>query len=574
MTNTALHSFFENLSRFQNQINDLAQGQDRLMLQVSEIKQKIADSAQFDTACKLGENSLRSKINELNRNLQNTFIHWEQELQAVQPMKALSEQFQDKIIFLIFGKVNAGKSSFCNQVIHFYEALFPNESVQRFYIDKESGEKKQHSGDFAEGFTETTVLIQGVELGKHFVLLDTPGLHSEVVKNGELTQRFLDSADAVLWLTPSTSPGQVQELNDLKTELEKGKPLLPIITRSDKTEEDWDEEKQDIVSVYLDKDHDNRILQESDVKKRLGEFDGVRLNEVKDPISISVFTYKQHNDLEKAGLTRLFNQMAHLIGEAADYKGGKADKQVENFIRTHIIAKLDRLQNNQITPLKTEAKQALKDLADSQSSIENSVRLSVFGKLPTIILTHKITRNKDGVIKDISEIINQTLNQELSNKLSRFVKHIEKTSVSLESNNIKNGYESITIPREEITGSGWKSAGAAAGGAGGAGLGATLGSMLIPVAGTLIGGALGGLLGGIAGSKAGEFFVETKTVTEEVGLSTENMENDLKTELSQKIQEIVTKVIEETRNQIQPLERVCDKLNSNIQSIKQSVEKA
>lgn len=574
MTNTALHSFFENLSCFQNQINDLAQGQDRLMSQVSEIKQKIANSAQFDTACNLGENSLKSKIHELNRNLQGTFIHWEQELKAAEPMKALSEQFQDKIIFLIFGKVNAGKSSFCNQVIHLYEELFPNESVQRFYIDKESGEKKSHNGDFAEGFTETTVLIQGVELGKHFVLLDTPGLHSEVVKNGELTQRFLDSADAVLWLTPSTSPGQVQELNDLKIELEKGKPLLPVITRSDKTEEDWDDEKQDFVSFYLDKDNDNRTLQENDVKKRLGEFDGVRLNEVKDPISISIFTYKQHHDLEKAGLRHLFSQMANLIAEAADYKIGKADKQVENFIRKHIIAKLDELQNNHINPLKAEAKQALKDLADSQSSIENSVRLSVFGKLPAIILKHKITRNKDGVIKDVSDIINQTLNQELSTKLSRFVKSVEKVSTHLESSNIKNGYKPRTIDREEITGSGWKSAGAAAGAAGGAWLGATVGTSIMPGVGTLVGVALGGLLGGSAGSKVGELFVETKTVTEEVGLSTENMENDLKAELSKKIQDIVAQVIEETRNQIKPLENVCDKLSSDIQAIKKSVEKA
>lgn len=574
MTDTALHSFFENLNRFQKEIDDLAQGQDRLMLQVSKIKQKIADSAQFYTACNLGENSLKSKINELNRSLQDTFIHWEQELKAAEPMKALSEQFQDKIIFLIFGKVNAGKSSFCNQVIRLYEELFPNESVQRFYIDPESGEKKLHNGDFAEGFTETTVLIQGVELGKHFVLLDTPGLHSEVVKNGELTQRFLDSADAVLWLTPSTSPGQVQELDDLKVELEKGKPLLPVITRSDKIEEDWDDEKQDFVSLYLDKDPDNRKLQEDDVKARLGEFDGVRLNEVKMPISISVFTYKQHNDLEKSGFMRLFNQMAALIDEAGKYKGSKANKQVENFIRTHIITKLDELQNSHISPLKAEATQALKDLADSQSSIENSVRLSVFGKLPQIVIKHKITRNKDDVIKDVGEIINQTLNQELSNKLSRFVKHIEKTSVNLESDNIKNGYKPMTIDREEITGSGWKSAGAAVGSVGTAWAGAAIGSMIMPGVGTLVGGALGGLLGGTAGSKMGEFFVETKTVTEEVGLSTENMENDLKTELGKKIQEIVAKVIEETRNQIKPLESVCDNLHNNIQSIKQSVGKS
>ena len=53
-----------------------------------------------------------------------------------------------------------------------------------------------------------------------------------------MTQRFTDSADGVLWLTSSTSPGQVQELDELGRELHRNKPLLPVVTRSDVYEED------------------------------------------------------------------------------------------------------------------------------------------------------------------------------------------------------------------------------------------------------------------------------------------------------------------------------------------------
>ena len=42
----------------------------------------------------------------------------------------------------------------------------------------------------------------------------------------------------MLWLTSSTSPGQVQELDELARELHRGKPLLPVVTRSDVIEED------------------------------------------------------------------------------------------------------------------------------------------------------------------------------------------------------------------------------------------------------------------------------------------------------------------------------------------------
>nr|WP_187630813.1 hypothetical protein [Paraburkholderia sp. UCT31] len=37
--------------------------------------------------------------------------------------------------------------------------------------------------------------------------------------NAALTRRFTDSADGVLWLTSSTLPGQVQELDELVREL-------------------------------------------------------------------------------------------------------------------------------------------------------------------------------------------------------------------------------------------------------------------------------------------------------------------------------------------------------------------
>lgn len=60
-----------------------------------------------------------------------------------------------------------------------------------------------------------------------------PRLHSITSENAQLTQQFLESADGILWLSSSTSPGQVQELDELAQEIRRNKPLLPIITRSD-----------------------------------------------------------------------------------------------------------------------------------------------------------------------------------------------------------------------------------------------------------------------------------------------------------------------------------------------------
>ena len=75
---------------------------------------------------------------------------------------SLTQRYSDRIFFLVFGKVNADKSLFCNFIRYFT------------FVDGQVVDLKE--ARFKEGFTETTVTIQGVEIGKRFVLLDSLGL--------------------------------------------------------------------------------------------------------------------------------------------------------------------------------------------------------------------------------------------------------------------------------------------------------------------------------------------------------------------------------------------------------------
>ena len=337
MQQSSLKQFFDELNLFANTMDKNHQKEGELKQKVEYIKNLLSNSSHFDNKALTNEHQLTALIAELTNSLKVKFTEWDKKIVAASPMQNLSKTFEDKIIFLVFGKVNAGKSSFSNQVVDLYRSLFPNDDIRRFAL--KDNKIVTIEGDFVEGFTETTAQIQGVELGKYFVLLDSPGLHSTEEKNGNLTKQFVDSADAVLWLTPSSSPGQVQELDELKYELEKGKPLLPIITRSDETEEDWDEVAQDIIAVVKDKTPDNRKLQEEDVYGRLEQkqkSEGA-IKETRKPISISVYTFKSHQDLNKAGLARLFNEMAKLVTKATGYKGRKADKQIKNFINENVL---------------------------------------------------------------------------------------------------------------------------------------------------------------------------------------------------------------------------------------------
>src|SRR3546814_606354 len=214
-----------------------------------------ADELRGDSALAVQLRALRALAQEI---IDEREVQWGESQLA----KSLAERFDDKLMLLIFGKFNAGKSSLCNFLAE--RLAIHGWNIKHFRL--ENGRIVYTDRGFAEGATETTASVQGMEIGDRLVLLDTPGLHSLTAENAELTLRLTDCADAVLWLSSSTSPGQVQELDELARELRRRKPLLPVITRSDIFEED--EIDGEICKVLRNKTDENRLLQECDVGVR------------------------------------------------------------------------------------------------------------------------------------------------------------------------------------------------------------------------------------------------------------------------------------------------------------------
>ena len=453
--------------------------------------------------------------------------NWNKKLEDSQPMKRLSEQYADRIILLVFGKVNAGKSSFSNFIADF----FPNDKIRRFAVNNGQIEYFSENKAFAEGVVETTAAIQGIELGDKLVLLDSPGLHSVTDQNGELTRRFTDSADAILWLSPSTSPGQVQELQDLKVELEKNKPLQPIITRSDEIEEDFCEKTHRILQTLKNKSMERRAIQEEDVIKRLKQ-SNIRVP-VKDAISISIHAYKNSqksvSDLEDAGLNKLFDRLFAIIKDAKAYKVNKANQQVLNFIDLEVLGTLNNLVKPTLNKLTTESEQTMTLIERKREYLLSYITTSVLAEIPLIVNRHKNSRNKELISNEINQLVEKKINIELNRQLAGFVKSIGKVSSTLSKESLGD-FEAITIEIEQVSGSGYKSAVSSAGMLAGALFGS-----LIPGLGTIVGSAVGGTLGGLISSKLGDNFITREKITEEIGVSanalitktTEQVKNDL-----------------------------------------------
>ncbi|MGF1692312.1 dynamin family protein [Photobacterium kagoshimensis] len=535
--------FLAALSEFRVGINDVSNKEDQLNNIKSQLVEKLTQAEKFNDETINDKHALYQLANEIKLSVNTKVKQWDKKLSDASPMRALSEQFSDRVILLVFGKVNAGKSSFSNYIAD----LFNPSEVKRFFFDK--GEVKYFEGQFAEGVTETTAQIQGVELGSNLVLLDSPGLHSIVNENGDLTRRYTDSADAVLWLTSSSSPGQVQELEDLKLELEKKKPLQPVLTKSDKMEEDWCDEADDLVQTLFNKTAEVRKAQEDDVFSRVKDLGEVE--KLKTAVSVSVHAYKkQHeqnpNALEESGLTELFKRLANIVDEANVYKVSKAQQQMVNFLNGEVLKPMDQDILPKVLELQTSLQEMTENLRFKQNNLSSQILDNVLCEVPLIVDKHMGSRDKKALEHDVNKLIEKEISETLRHELRDVVKDIKKVSSDLSGANLGD-FNDITIDIKKVSGKAKQSASSSAGAAAGMAIGGFFGGPL--------GAMIGGAIGGYGGNKAGEMiFVEITTEKLSVGVSPDNVIQTTSEAIRTNLPAQVKTVFEEVNRSFEPLQ--------------------
>lgn len=349
---------------------------------------------------------------------------WREAKDNLAPALTLAEQFADKFMFLVFGKFNAGKSSFCNLIAERFK--FQGRTVQPFIL--EDGVIRHHNDIFQEGSTETTAHIQGIILDDRLVLIDTPGLHSITSENAQLTQQFLESADGILWLSSSTSPGQVQELDELAQEIRRNKPLLPIITRSDFLDEVFVD--NDIKKVLCNKSPENRQIQEEDVHERaqdkLRQLE-LRTELVQQPISISVHYARQHQQTDEAltesGIYTLYQGLLDLAKPMVDYKARKPLEVYLHYLDEVVVHDIDALLED-INERQEQLTDEAEKLNAAVAEVVNSTWKNTLGALPKLMdkfLTSVSENPSKHLNSELAELVRQQFKEAIRNQLGRYV---------------------------------------------------------------------------------------------------------------------------------------------------------
>ena len=328
---------------------------------------------------------LAQQTQALQQQCQDLQARWAQQWSALQPARSLAQDFEQRVILLVFGKFNAGKSSLCNFLAERFAAQ--GQPLRFFHLT--NGAVVESDEPLREGATETTARLQGLCLGTGLVLLDTPGLHSVTPENAALTQRFTESADGLLWLSSSTSPGQVQELDELARELRRNKPLLPVITRSDLIEED--EVDGEIQKCLRNKTPANRALQEADVQARAqGKLRqlGIDVSVLKAPVSISVHAARSQpgpDALADAGLLRLYTAITDVLAPAQAYKQRKPAEVLLHHLEENLQGAIDAELLPQLQNLQQALAQEQERLQHSKAAMLRAAWRQTIPALPGLL---------------------------------------------------------------------------------------------------------------------------------------------------------------------------------------------
>jgi len=428
--------FFKEIENFQNTFKSSIEKEKKGQELTNEFLTLMSQNIHGKKISKT--NPLYTHLEQVNQTLEKFILDIQKEWNNLNLSKELSQNFGDKLVFFVFGKVNAGKSSFSNLFTELSEI-----KSEIFYLDKENKTKSNSNSHFKVGQTETTARIQWVELGS-LILVDSPGLHSITGENATLTKKYLDSADAIIWLTSSGSPGQVQELEELAREMRKEKPILPIITKSDLYEEDWCDETEKIVKKLTAKDKLTREAQEKDVKKRAGEV-LTKLNSkstLLTPISISSQCAKE-GMVEESNIEILFKSLNNnILKNAIEYKSEKPKKLLIKYFELEIIEKVDKHLVPNIQQLKKNIRQQQIKLEDKKRFLSNTLLADINYKILSLVKKHEQSKNTQQLTEELNEYVARTFNSEISKVLKELFSDIKQTTIKLNPNSVAK-YENV-----------------------------------------------------------------------------------------------------------------------------------
>ncbi|UTV30516.1 dynamin family protein [Photobacterium atrarenae] len=451
---------------------------------------------------------------------------WQKKVSSYETGLSFRQKYGDSLLIFVYGKVKAGKSSLGNYMATgrgepdaaWLDAVAAQLHRPEFFseeINLAFDEAINHEEGFQIGSQETTSCIQGFQV-PGMTWVDSPGLHSTHGENGDLAQKYVESADLIIYPMNSAQPGRQTDLHELESLLKAGKRILLLITRCDTLEYDLDDDTQEMVKTLVMKPEQNRRDQEAHVQNELDKLcANLALKNVDtSALTVSVsFAESQGNSeaaMDASGLNTLFSKLAAVI----DSEGMALKKQVPHQnLQAFYRALLEDENELSITRLIQPLHNALSEITAQETQLETLteqqlVKIQALFAAEVDAQVEQFADSQDlkSLDKALKNWIEQAIDQHYRPKLAQLCQKALDAMADLpQEMNLCEGLSFSDTTRQieiDIT-----RKRAAVGG----GVGSVIGGIVGGMIGGPVGVAIGGTAGSLIGGAGGKLLTSTKT---------------------------------------------------------------
>ena len=353
----------------------------------------------------------------------------------------------DSLLVYVYGLVNTGKSSLGNFIAHgnhdpsneFITMSSANNNAPKFFVRSVASGKLEEIEyanrkiaqmcRFHTNFEEATDRIQWFKL-PGLTWVDSPGLGSVHQSNGKLAREYLDSADLVLVTVNHGQPGRRSEIDELQKLINRGKPVMVLITRTDEIHWDEDEDGNLVNKLIMKPDQDRREAVEwvaSEIEKLTGGSVGTP-----KIVTISVKYAEVHPGFDGArnsGLSELFEQLREIaVGRGVTSKKEVPEKNLRNFI-SKVVGEDDEFGAGKIVIRLKELRQSLlelrKSLKTDMNQAEQFAEQKVAEMIDKEVEKHREGRDNEGLRKATNQQFHEIVEKHLVDAANKIASSVD-----------------------------------------------------------------------------------------------------------------------------------------------------
>ena len=437
---------------------------------LDNFKQKIFASKGAATVGKRNLNAVEQAAQRSLENIRNVIDEWDRKIKLDKEKQDFIRENEKYLVVMIFGGVKAGKSTLGNFFAgkKLIDAPFDNpykhlegDRKAIFKIQDDKGRQvgnlqKDERGNtwFTEGYIDTTGAIQHFTLLKGLRWMDSPGTGA-VAKKGDkkdmtaLVEEFIPYTDMCIFLMNSSEPGLQDDMKYMQSLGKEGQEALIVITKSDRQEEDIDDD-DNLIQVLVAKSEANRRMQEESICQRVKEnypdIDETKFRALSVSTALANEAIRQ-NDEEKfraSNLDKLMKKLGDKISaDAVERKRSNQQRLLNSFI-DGVIESLASIEKDvgeipvEIDSFKSKMSDITRGIVESVvRKVRNEVNQCA-GDWNDRVLSGSSVSNAT-ISSTVEKILRRVLNDEINARMHRIISDYQSRELTTTKANLSAG---------------------------------------------------------------------------------------------------------------------------------------